>query len=125
MPKGNMEMVTPTHNSDYLIKKCDLFLMTVCKSVSRSLSLDKINLKINFILDTIILFNFVLREVCGFKPKLCFGPSASCYSHHPTKQPGMAVSTHVMFSPFRSTFPGVKNIMPSAFLVLHDACHSP
>lgn len=105
----------PSYTQEWLANSKLWFIFNdyVCKSVSCSLSLDKINLKTNFILDTITLFNFVLREVCGFKPKLCFGPPASCYSHHPTKQPGMDVSTHVMFSAFHSTFPGVKNITPS------------
>lgn len=64
MPKGNMEMVTPTHTSEWLIQNPDLFSTRTCVNLSHGLCLwTKLSLKIKFIL---ALFNLVVREICGF-----------------------------------------------------------
>lgn len=65
MPKGNMEMVTPTHTHEWVAdsKSAFVFHENMCESESLSLSSDKIILKMKFILAP---FSSVVREIRGF-----------------------------------------------------------
>jgi len=85
----------------------------MCKFESRYLSLDEVILEMKYILDTINLLNFTIREVHGF---LASKQSSALdqqllirrqlESHHSIKRLGNNVPTFVMVSPFNSTFPG-------------------
>lgn len=74
MPKGSMEMVTPTHTSEWLIQNRDLFSTRTCANLSHGHCLQtKFSLKLNSP-------QLQLRDqrnpwLFGFRPKLCFGPS--------------------------------------------------
>lgn len=85
----------------------------MCKFESRYLSLDEVILEMKYILDTINLLNFTIREVHGF---LASKQSSALdqqllirrqlESQHSIKRLGNNVPTFVMVSPFNSTFPG-------------------
>lgn len=85
----------------------------MCKFESQYLSLDKVTLEMKLSLDSINLFNVVVRKVHDFlasKQSSAWDQQLlipwQLQFHHSIKWLGRNVPTFVMVSPFNSAFPG-------------------